>query len=342
MNQDIKYKVIEMLKGKRAYHVSVNGKQHYTRCPYCGDSRNLSHAHLSVFIDVYTDEPMKFRCLKCDTKGLVTETVLEELDLPLDQSTYKELKAFNRKAMRLGKYVDAEIEKFIVPLYQENQKNLSKLRYLNDRLGTSIDFAKARDYKVILNLFDFMVANEIKTIDGLTYPMMENLDQNYIGFLSCNNNCIVFRDITGNQKYRYFKVILNPKNVNADTFYSIPNSIPLMYTHDIHVHITEGIFDILSVQQNIIQTLENHYFYAACGYGGITILKYLVHHGINTGITLHIYSDNDKTDWNHKKYLNNDITEWIDQIYIHRNQFGNEKDYGVPVDRIIDSRRKIK
>ena len=342
MNQDIKYKVIEMLKGKRAYSCSINGKQHYTRCPYCGDSRNLSHAHLSVFIDVNADTPMMFRCLKCDTKGLVTESVLEELDLPLDQSTYKELKAYNRKAMRLGRYVDSEIEKFSVPLYQENQKNLSKLSYLNNRLGTSIDFAKARDFKVILNLFDFMVANEIKTINELSYPMMENLDQNYIGFLSCNNNCIVFRDITGKQKYRYYKVILNSKNVNADTFYSIPNKIPLLYTHDIHVHIAEGIFDILSVQQNVINSMENHYFYASCGYGGITIMKYLVHHGINTGITLHIYSDNDKTDWNHKKYLNNDITEWIDNIYIHRNQFHNEKDYGVPIDRIIDSKRKMK
>ena len=36
------------------------------------------------------------------------------------------------------------------------------------------------------------------------------------------------------------------------------------------------------------------------------------------------------------------ITEWIDNIYIHRNQVKNEKDYGVRPENIIDGFRKIK
>lgn len=344
MNQEIKFRIIEMLKHRGAYHMSINGKQHYTRCPYCGDSRNLSHAHMSVFIDLFSDTPMMFRCLKCDVKGLVTDSVLIELDLPIDTSIIKELKSYNRKAMKLGKLVNLEFEKFNVPLYQENYKNQMKLDYLNTRLGTDINFTEARDKKMILNLFDFMTMNEIENIQGLTYNMMKVLDKDYVGFLSTNNNCIVFRDITGNQKYRYFKVILNQKNVNPDTFYGIPGSVALMYTHDINVHMAEGIFDILSIQKNLPNTCEHNLYYATCGFGGVTLLQYLLHHGINTGVNLHIYSDKDKSDWNHKKYLFNKsgISYWLEHIYIHRNQYDNEKDYGVPLSRIMDSYKKLK
>lgn len=344
MNRDIKFKIIDLLKTKRAYSKSVNGKQHYTRCPYCGDSRNLSHAHLSIKIDVESDDPMVFRCLKCDTRGLLTETVLEELDILVERDMINELKSYNKKSMRYGKIVNLDTEKFTVPLYYENSLNSQKLDYINSRLGLDLSYTDARDKKILLNLFDFMKFNDIEKIDGLYYSMMKVLNNNYVGFLSSNNNCIVFRDITGNQKYRYFKVILNPKNLNPDTFYSVPSSIPLLYTHDINVHLTEGIFDILSVQENLIRDNSVNFFYATCGFGGITILKYLLHHGINTGVNLHIYSDNDKTDWNHKKYLYDGsyITEWIDHIYIHRNKYENEKDYGVRLENIKDTYSTIK
>lgn len=344
MNQEVKFKVIELLQSRGAYHKSINGKQHYTRCPFCGDSKNLSHAHMSIMIDVLSDTPMMYRCLKCDTKGLLTESVLYELDLPLDNSMRNELKSFNRKAIKMGKLVNLEFETYTVPLYHNLYKNQLKLDYINQRLGTGIDFTEARDKKIILNLFDFMTLNEIKEIDGLNYNMMKMLDENYVGFLSTNNNCITFRDITGNQKCRYFKTILNQKNVNPDTFYGVPYQLSLMYTHDVNVHMAEGIFDIISIQNNLPHQSEHNLFYATCGFGGVTLLQYLLHHGINTGVNLHIYSDKDKTDWNHKKYLfnNSGISYWLDHIYIHRNQFNGEKDYGVPVSNIIDSFRKIK
>lgn len=344
MNQDIKFKVIDLLKSRGAYKHSVNNKQHYTRCPYCGDSKNLSHAHLSIKIDVDTDTPMVYRCLKCGVTGLVTLDVLEELDLYIDQDMQKEIKSYNRKVMRLGNLVNLEFERYITPLSTENSLNDLKLNYLNERLGTEINYMEAKEDKIVLSIFDFMSVNELDKIDGMSWNMLKNINENYIGFLSSNNNCIIFRDITGNQKYRYFKMVINQKNVNQDTFYSIPNSIPLMYTDDIHVHIAEGTFDILSIQKNLIKSKDHNYYYAMCGYGCISILKYLLHHGINTGINLHIYSDNDKTDWNHKKYLYNGsyITEWIDHIYIHRNGYGNEKDYGIPIERIKDTHTIVK
>lgn len=348
MNQDIKFQLIELLKQRGgvygAYSVSVNKKQHYTRCPYCGDSKNLSHAHMSIKIDVDTDYPIVFRCLKCDMKGLVTEDVIAELNLSADSEFLKNLKAYTKKSMKLANLTNLEMEKYSVPTYIESTLNNSKLDYINKRLGTDISYQEAHDMKILLNLFDFMTLNEIETIDGLSFNSMKFLNKYYIGFLSTNNNCIIFRDITNTQKYRYFKCIINQKNVNPDTFYSMPNVLPLMYTNDINVHMAEGIFDILSIQQNLIKSKENNLFYATCGFGGITLIKYLIHHGINTGINFHIYSDNDKTDTDHKKYLftRAGYTEWLDHIYIHRNKFSNEKDYGVPLSNICDRKIQIK
>lgn len=344
MSQDIKSKMIELLKGRGAYTHSVNNKQHYTRCPFCGDSTNLAHAHLSIKIDLESDAPMVYRCLKCSASGLVNDSFIEELGLYIDEEDKKSLRSYNKKAMKYASLVNLDVEKYLVPIYQDNQLNYSKLKYINDRLGTNLSYNDAKDHKILLNLFDFMKFNSMKTIEGLSFRMMETLNYYYIGFLSCNNNCIIFRDITKTQKYRYFKVVLNSKNVNPDTFYTIPNKIDLMYTNDINIHIAEGTFDIISIKNNLVKDMNNNFFYAMCGFGGITILKYLLHHGINTGINLHIYSDNDKSNRNHFKYLYNGsyITEWIDNIYIHRNQYKNEKDYGVMSSNIIDGIQKIK
>lgn len=60
-------------------------------------------------------------------------------------------------------------------------------------------------------------------------------------------------------------------------------------------------------------------------------------------MTLHLYCDNDKTDWNEIKTLIDHPQQlvWIDQVYFHRNHFPNEKDYGIPRDRIQDTYRTV-
>lgn len=343
MENDIKLYMIELLEQRGAYHRSVNQMQHYTRCPYCGDSKNMSHAHLSIHINVDDDTPMLFRCLKCGVSGIVSEHVFDELGLYIDSESRKQLRLFNRKGIKRMGLTNMDREAYTVPLYHKSILNDQKLNYINQRLGTSIGYEKAHSYKIVLNLFDFMKHNELKMIDGVSDGMMQTLHNNYVGYLSCNNNSIVFRDITDTQKYRYFKVKLNQKNMNGDSFYSLPSSIPLLYTDDIHVHLAEGSFDILSIRENLVREEENNFYYATCGFGGAVILHYLIHHGINTGIHLHLYSDADKSDWDHRRYLSNafGITEWMDHIYIHRNQFNREKDYGVPLSHIIDSKKEI-
>jgi len=345
MDQGVKFKVIEKLKELPVCNINSTDTQYVIRCKFCGDSMDKSHGHLSIKIDTETETPMMYRCLKCDASGLLSDTVLEEHGIYVDSEMQQALKVFNKKINKKFKLVNTEIEKFNVPLYVDDRLNYTKLQYLNKRLGTSFDLMESRDIKAVLNIFDFMKINEIESIPGLEFKHLKFINEYYLGFLSTNNNCITFRNITNNNKFmRYYKVKLNPKNVNADTFYSVPNSIDLLYTNDIHVHITEGIMDILSVYKNVIGNKDNNFYYASCGFGYLTILKYLIHHGINTGLHIHIYSDNDKRDWDHMKYLFKDsaVSYWLDHIWIHRNKFKYEKDYGVPLSRIIDKYHILK
>lgn len=350
MNSELKELIIdELQKTQSVFYTSINKVQNYVRCPFCGDSLNESHGHLSIKIDVMSDAPMVYRCLKCNISGLVSETFLEELGVFLDSDSKKELRSFTKRSMKIARLVNLDVEKYVTPLSQDSSLCERKIHYVRDRLGIDLDLAKARDLKIILNFFDFLKINDLLEADddhlvGLNYRSICNLNDHYVGFLSTNNNNIVFRDITGKQKYRYFKVTINGRNVNMDSFYSVPLKLPLMYTHEIHVHVAEGVFDILSIKENFVKDTERNYYYATCGFGSVNIIKYLIHHGMNTGVHFHIYSDNDKTDWNHTKYLftKNYLTEWIDHIYIHRNKHAGEKDYGVPISRIIDSKRTIK
>jgi len=199
----------------------------------------------------------------------------------------------------------------------------------------------------VINLFDFIKYNDIKTIPGMKPRYLQFLNDNYIGFLSTNNNIITMRKITKAEfGGRYVKVVINPSNVNPCSFYSIPNSINLLYTDDINIHIAEGTFDIESIFYNVQnQNKSNNFYYAACGFGYMTIIEYLVYIGINTGLTIHIYSDSDKADKNYFDFLKRkpNIAAWLDHLVIHRNVFPGEgkRDYGVPASQIKESSKII-
>ena len=348
-NLELKKEIIKLLETLPVYYPNSTYIQHVVRCPYCGDSMNQSHGHFSIKINLETDEPMVFRCFKCDISGILTNSVLEELGLAISNDLYKDFKTYNKNMKKkLIKYnIITKAPQYDIPLYDSNTiNNAKKINYLNKRIGEELSFDDWRDTKAIFNLYDFVKMNEIKSIPGVSINKLQLLNNDYVGFLSSNNNCITFRNIYDNHNRRYEKIKLNPNLVNPNSFYNIPTSFDILYTNKIDVHISEGIMDIQSIYNNLYNRNNvNNFYFAACGFGYVSIIKYILNIGLNTGITLHIYSDNDKKNMDHYKYLNkidNSSLVWIDNIYIHRNKYKNEKDYGVPRERIIDSYMKIK
>lgn len=344
MNVDIKFKLISLLKNIDIYKTNSLNTQHIIRCPYCGDSNDPTHGHFSIKIDPDTTDPIVFRCVKCDVSGLLSPLVLDELGITVSDDVVTELKDFNKKIIKKNNFI-TKSENFITPIFYDNNLNGVKLNYINSRLGTNFDYNEAQGLKIILDLNMFLKVNNINELPGINNKYLYILNTNYVGFLSTNNNCITLRRITDNKSLkRYMKVIINPRNVNSNTFYSIPNSISLMYTHDIDIHTSEGIFDILSIYNMNNKEKNNNYYFASCGFGYLSIFKYLIYHGMNSGLNVRIYSDKDKSDRDHFKYIDKfrGLSEWLDTINIHRNSYRTEKDYGVPLEKIIDTRFKIK
>ena len=341
---EVKEQVIQQLKTLPVCKPSSNMRQWVVRCPYCGDSVKSNHGHFSILVDLNSDAPMLYRCLKCNESGILIPQVLEDLQLGYDQSLNKQLELLSRISSNTSYFKD-KVKNFIVPVPSDSSTNYRKLNYLNTRLGTNLTFADCAKYKIVLSFWEFIDANKIPVdvpdvMGGcLKSTIVKTLDEKYLGFVSANNNKIVFRDVSIDSSGflgRYYKVTLDILNRSPNTFYSLMSTFDLLYTEPINIHIAEGTFDILSVYLNLKpETSQNSLFFASCGYSFSTILKYLIYTGVTTDINLHVYSDNDKTDKDHLSLLRKPFYQtWIDKVYIHRNVYANEKDFGVSKEKI--------
>ena len=345
--------IIDRLKTLPVCKTSSNNKNWVVRCPYCGDSKTSNHGHFSIRIDTTSDTPMIYRCFRCNESGMVTPKTLEDLDLGLSQELQRNLDIINRMSGN-AEYFRDKIKPFKVPVVSDTGENAKKLDYINRRLGLNLTYEDCAEFHIILSLAEFMRYNKIKlskenTGTSLDIPLksLQELESNYLGFLSSNNNKITFRDVTPDQHGffgRYYKVTIDLFNQAPNTFYGLRNQFDLLYTGPIEVHISEGTFDILSVYKNLEHNdSQNSLFFASCGYGFSTIVKYLVFMGVDTDITLNIYSDNDKSDSDHRKALKKySMPIWLDKVIVHRNGYPSEKDFGVPKDRIREYSYELK
>lgn len=339
---DVKEMVLQKLKTLRVCIPNSICTQWVVRCPYCKDSRDPSHGHFSILINMDTDDLIKYRCLKCPEAGIMNPSVMEELGLILSIEEAQALTTLNRSTGK-STYFKSKPKNYMVPPIISPVNVKPKLDYLQRRLGFEFTDREILDCKIVLSILDFFTANKIPFPRHIRPELIQILETNYVGFLSANNNKIIFRRITDNDKLlRYYKLTLDLENSSPNNFYSLVNpAIDLLYTHPIYIHISEGTFDIIGIRYNtnlFDTTSQTHLFYASCGYNFSTILKYLIFKGINTDIHLLLYSDADKSDSENKSVINQKLNKiWIDHVEIHRNQFPGEKDYGVPRDKIQDS-----
>lgn len=352
----LKERLIEYLRTLSVCIPSKGDTQWTVRCPYCGDSiKDSTHGHLSIHIDVSSDDGMPFRCFRCNASGLVTEKFLvDDLFLSIDNELAEQLSLFNKRQVKFNNYVN-HVEPKRIPIYRPTDWNRvmnEKISYLSKRIGVSETILKSKliDLKIIVDFIGFCNLNNI-TLPSLSFNTLCFKNYNYIGFLSSNNNLITMRRIYDEDTVirRYDKVIINPNNMNGNTFYNIPFEFSLLYTEEFHVHVAEGIFDILSVYFNLMRrSMENKVYFACCGFSYTTILKYLISNGINSHLIFHIYADNDKSDDAIRTMLYNQehLLAYIDKIIIHRNIYtyadgSHLKDFGVPGDRINDENYEL-
>lgn len=335
---EMKENIIAALNTLDVCNSYKSGTQYMIRCFSCGDSKDPTHGHLSIHIDTSDNEQMQCRCFKCPYTGMVTPAFLDEVGVDIDNETRETLALFNKRSFRTNKHTETK-KRLIIPEMSEKDLLMTgnaKLEYLADRMGVGVDkIRKYQEYfQIILNPMVFISANGIKYIPNVSYKQLQLFNYNYIGFLSANHNVITFRRITEDENLeRYMNVVINPKIQNSNTFFRLPVTFDLLYTHEMHIRVAEGIMDILSIYLNVMnEETENNIYFGCSGFRFISVIKYLITNGVNTDVILHIYSDNDKTDDDHRQYLRNNkkFLPWIKKIFIHRNNYKGEKDFGVP------------
>ena len=326
--------------------IASGGKELLMRCPFCGDSKNIhSKGHFYISLG-NNDEPIFYNCFKCHAKGLLTPQVLGDMGI-FDTGLNVELNIHNRSSQEES--LRNNIYKPRVYYLNNNYVTPSplseaKLRYINKRLGQNLGYSELLQSKIVLNLSDLIYANKLDITRDKR--LMQELNDSFIGFISQDNTFINMRNLRQGKVSKY----IDTKYVNYNVFglkeehikyYTIPTSINLSNPSRIKLHIAEGPFDILSIKYNLNPNSNRDIFSSIGGSSYYDIIDYFITDMGLLNLEVHVYFDNDQNRDHITRNINRLLSIYGIPLYTHLNGFEGEKDYGVPIDKIIDTYIKI-
>jgi hypothetical protein len=328
----------------RPINPSSDKKQLAIRCPFCGDSRKHANStHFGIKINVNNeDEPVFFNCFLCSTSGVLTPSILRTLDIN-NLSLNSSLISFNKKALK-GMNTNLGMRNnefdFKVELAEtDDERNLIKKKYFEERLGVTTTFEELAELKVVFKLGQFLRNNKIEKLTvGKDKAVM--LHEDYMGFLTVRGEFINFRQVDNKRKgkrYEVYKVFNSLDNTRK--FYTIPNEIDLLTPEPVTINISEGVFDILGVYYHVNgMKKKNQIYTAVCGAGYVNVIKYFIKMGVFDNVIVNIYSDDDKSPYYYKD-LAKELKPWVQEINLFYNE--RSKDFGVPKHQIRVIRKRI-
>lgn len=319
----------------------ASGRREITcRCVYCGDSKNDPNKR-SMYISVPQDDSdvMLYNCYRasCGKSGIVTEDILLEWGI-YDKDSLIEISNHNTKAFKKSKNKKLKINNITYyKVYNKSitssKRSLSKLNYINNRLGLNFTYNDILKHKIVLNLVDLLKDNNINTYTR-DRKTLRTLNLDYIGFLSMDNGLVNLRNVSTNKNnMRYVNYIIF-KDTMPTRFYIIPTNVDI--NKKAIVHIAEGVFDILSIKYNVNKDYDmnnNHIYASAFGSSYYNLIKWFILDSGLREIEFHIYPDNDVS-YKIINVIKDLVTSARYTTYIHRNKFKDEKDFGVTADRI--------
>ena len=328
---------IEMVKSfYPSVKVASGGAEVVVRCPFCGDSKNINHAHMYISVPQSDDKVSQYHCKKCQATGVVNDELLRLLGCN-DLNTLVEVNRQNdsvNKRIRHYKIKGTNIYNFNISSVTYRQENEFKIAYINNRIGAFWSIQELINLKICLNLYDIIVPNDLKLtrdqriVDALAY--------NFIGFISHDNSSITLRKVndgklpkTIDKRYINYNLISGSKHYN---YYVIPTIVDTRKL--CRIHVAEGAFDVLGIYHNLYNDAYLNEIYIACGGTSYTqALKYILENLKLVLYEVHFYPDYDVSD-DHFNDLISNIKDLPCDIYVHRNGMG--KDYGVNKSQIYD------
>ena len=319
--------------------VYLSGRKDETiiRCPFCGDSLDLNHAHFYI----NNNPPFKFFCQKCETTGIFNNKILNMLNLFDNEISNYLNKSFTEFKLRINiKYGNSYFnyfknnKKLVVFPKSFNDLEMKKVEYIENRLGFFLNDNDIENFKIITNLQDFVELNDINIVDDSIRKKIYILNKYSLGFLlnDCNTICCRYLNPLENQP-RYINFKLFEEEVEfSRKFFTIKNEIDIS-NNKFNINLAEGCFDIISIFKNVYNNNknDNDVFVAVNGKSYSFALNYFMRLGIlNTDIN--IYSDSDVKNNFYKKIKNNNLLCKFNGINLYYNKLG--KDYGVDKDKI--------
>jgi hypothetical protein len=315
------------------------------RCRYCPDSRDPKSKHMYISIPKNDREPSFYYCHKCHASGIVTNKTLLDWNIYEDNIAVA-LIELNRNAKRYSKNTKyfASYYNLTNPIPEDNELNRIKLNYIRNRIGYPITYQECKDYKIALSLNDLLRVNRVEQLTRAE-NIVEQLDGNFLGFISIDNAFLNMRRLCepgllfeGIDK-RYINYKIFDKFDTSERFYTIPTSIDLTAPSRIKINIAEGPFDILSIYLNV-RNKEPGIYTSIAGSNYYGQALYFLERFKLPYVELHFYPDNDNLgSANQMNIVANNLKE-LDlsmPIYIHRNMYPNEKDFGVDPSHIQES-----
>jgi len=319
----------------------VSGGTHIAcRCFYCPDGRSYNSKHFYISIPRSNDEPSMYYCHKCHASGIVTYKTLIDWNIFNDEIA-DQLIEHNKNCNYDNRYFRQEIYQIDNSITTDSDTTQMKLKYFNDRIGTNFTLDELRDIKVVLNVGDLFKTNQLQLTRDIR--VVQDLDRYFLGFISIDNAFLNMRRVVdegivykGIDK-RYINYKIYDKYDSSERFYTIPTLIDMNIPQRIQVHIAEGPFDIVSIYENLRHREPGVYSsIAGSNYKGQ--IQYFLQLLSTPYIDFHIYPDNDESGSNDKmKWIADFVKPTGCRMFVHRNLYEGEKDFGVPSSRIQEA-----
>ncbi len=274
------------------------GEEIVVRCPYCGDSakRSSQHFYIGTKEDSRSNIFYVYDCKHCPASGVLTPSTLNDLQV-YDIGAIEVVKEVIAKlGSSRSTYNTQDQQSRQGPKYQTitepTSKDARKIDYLYQRTG--VDFSLSTNissYKIILNLSQFLKLNRLV----MQYPkeIMDDLSENFVGFLSQNRGSVLLRNVNSDsgERYRQYRI---DRNKRLPFLYVPPTTLDIL-TPAPRIVMAEGPFDIICVKNQFFPSDSTNVVFGATGSRGSykSALSHLLNISGYYGADIDIFADVD-------------------------------------------------